>query len=46
MYGFKFINNDNINEKDVGNDKLHLNYSGTVKIANNITNAINTLHTG
>ena len=46
IYDFKFINNDNINEKDVGNDKLHLNYSGTVKIANNITNAINTLHTG
>ena len=41
---FKFINNENIFASDIGNDNIHLNPSGTVKIANNIINAINTLH--
>lgn len=44
IHDFVYINNDNINVDDVGNDKLHLNYAGIVKIANNITNALNTLH--
>lgn len=43
-YDFKFVNNENIIGKDIGKDKLHLNYDGIVKIANNITDAINTLH--
>ena len=43
-YDFKFINNDNILSDDIGNDKLHLNYQGVVKIANNILDGINTLH--
>lgn len=41
---FRFINNENIYAKDIGKDNLHLNYSGIGKIANNIINAINTLH--
>ena len=44
-YGFKFINNDNIMVQDIGKDTIHLNYNGIMKIANNITDAINTLHT-
>ena len=36
-----FIGNDNILAKDIGRD---LNYTGTVKIANNIIDATNTLH--
>ena len=43
-YGFKFINNDNISSNDIGMDNLHLNQSGTGKIALNTADAINTLH--
>ena len=43
-YGFKFINNDKISSNDIGMDNLHLNQSGTGKIALNIADAINTLH--
>ena len=43
-YNFKFINNDNIFAKDLGKDNLHLNYTGNIKIANNIIDAINNLH--
>ena len=42
IYNFTFINNDNIFGKDIGVDNLHLNYTGIVKIANNIIYAINT----
>ena len=42
-YNFTFINNDNILPNDIGNDKLHLNFQGIVKIANNILHNINTL---
>ena len=45
IYDFKFINNDNIFEKDIGKDNIHLNYTGIVQIANNIIRSINTLHT-
>ena len=44
-YGFRFINNDNINANDIWRDKIHLSESGIVKIANNIIDAINALHT-
>ena len=44
QYDFTFINNDNIIIDDIGKDKLHLNYWGIVKIANNILHEINTLH--
>ena len=44
IHDFICINNENINANDICNDNLHLNYSGIVKIANNITNAINALH--
>ena len=44
FFNFKFISNENILAKDIGKDDLHLNYAGTVKIANNIIDAINTLH--
>ena len=45
MYEFTYINNNNINGNDIWRDKLHLSESGTVKIANNISNAINALYT-
>ena len=45
MYEFTYINNNNINGNDIWRDKLHLSESGTVKIANNIIDAINALHT-
>ena len=32
---YTFIDNDNINEGDLWNDKLHLNNRGTKKLANN-----------
>ena len=44
FFNFKFISSENILAKDIGKDDLHLNYAGTVKIANNIIDAINTLH--
>ena len=44
FYNFTFISNENILAKDTGKDNLHLNYAGTVKVANNIIDAINTLH--
>ena len=44
IYNFTFISNENILAKDIGKDNLHLNYAGTVKIATNIIDAINTLH--
>ena len=43
-YDFTFINNDNIGPRDIGNDRLHLNYNGIKKIANNILDSIDTLH--
>ena len=43
-HDFIFIKNDNINAKDLCNDNLHPNHFGIVKLANNITNAINALH--
>ena len=45
LYGFSFINNDNILAQDICKDDLHLNYTGTVKIAINITEALNTFLT-
>ena len=45
LYGFIFINNDNILAQDICKDDLHLNYTGTVKIAINITEALNTFLT-
>ena len=45
MYEFTYINNNNINGNDIWRNKLHLSESGTVKIANNIINAINGLYT-
>ena len=44
-YDFKFISNENITGMDIGKDNLHLNYTGIRKIAINIENCINTLHT-
>ena len=38
---FSFINNANIIYDDICDDRLHLNYRGTCKLANNFINAIN-----
>ena len=35
---------DIINANDIWRDKIHLSESGTIKIANNIINAINALN--
>ena len=36
VYVFKFIDNDNMLRNNIGNDNIHLDYSGIVKIADNI----------
>ena len=38
---FEFICNENINERDIWKDKIHLSDQGTVKLANNFLRAIN-----
>ena len=41
---FIFINNENINERDIWKDKVHLNDKGIVKLANNFIKSINSAH--
>ena len=38
---FLYINNDNISLNDICDDRVHLEESGNVKIANNILNTLN-----
>ena len=39
--GFVFIDNTNLSDCDICEDLLHLNYSGTCKLTNNFTGAVN-----
>ena len=41
-YNFTFIQDDSILAYDIGVDRIHLNYEGIVKIANNILKALHT----
>lgn len=42
---FNFIGNDNIIFEDINEfDRVHLNESGSVKLANNVLTALNDLH--
>ena len=40
--GYGYIENSNIKQKHMGNDKIHLNYNGIRILANNLINALNT----
>ena len=41
MHGFIYIDNNNISLEDIDSDRVHLHESGSVKLANNILNALN-----
>ena len=41
--GFIFVDNSNVNMKHLSDDGLHLNYSGTCQLANNILRKVNML---
>ena len=41
---FKYISNDNISLNDICEDRVHLEESGNVKIANNILQVLNSLN--
>ena len=40
--GFAFIGNADINHSDICDDLLHLKYSGTYKLANNLNKVLDT----